>query len=75
MEGVEKCPNSEDVWLEAVRLQTPDNAKAVLARGVAANPSSVQLWLQAAKLESETAGEVWWEAGSCMEAWLTCRWC
>jgi len=57
MEGVEKCPNSEDVWLEAVRLQTPDNAKAVLARGVAANPSSVQLWLQAAKLESETAAK------------------
>jgi hypothetical protein len=35
------------VWLEAARLQTPDNAKALLARGVAANPTSVKLWIQA----------------------------
>lgn len=46
MKGTELCPNSEDVWLEAARLQTPDNAKALLARGVAANPTSVKLWIQ-----------------------------
>ena len=41
------CPASEDVWLEAARLQSPENAKAVLARGVAAIPDSVKLWMQA----------------------------
>lgn len=45
--GCEMCPGSEDVWLEAARLQTPDNAKAVLARGVASIPNSVRLWMQA----------------------------
>lgn len=28
MKGTEACPQSEDVWLEAARLQTPENAKA-----------------------------------------------
>lgn len=46
--GCEFCPNSEDVWLEAARLQPPDMAKAVLAQGVAANPLSIALWLQVA---------------------------
>ena len=45
--GCELCPGSEDVWLESARLQTPDNAKAILARGVAAIPTSVKLWMQA----------------------------
>lgn len=45
-EGCEHCPHSEDVWLEAARLQTPENAKAVLARGVAAIPNSVKIWMQ-----------------------------
>eukprot|EP00891_Asterochloris_glomerata_P002445 jgi/Astpho2/2445/fgenesh1_pg.00044_%23_65_t len=49
--GCDMCPGSEDVWLEAARLQTPENAKAVLARGVAANPTSARLWMQAACLE------------------------
>ena len=30
-DGCRACPASEDVWLEAARLQTPENAKAVLA--------------------------------------------
>ena len=51
MRGCELCPTSEDVWLEAARLQTPENAKAILARGVAALPDSVKLWMQAARLE------------------------
>ena len=51
MRGCELCPSSEDVWLEAARLQTPENAKAILARGVAALPDSVKLWMQAARLE------------------------
>ena len=37
-QACERCPKSEDVWLEASRMyakQSRDNAKAVLARGVA----------------------------------------
>ena len=52
MEGVEACPTSEDVWVEAVRLQTAENAKSVIARGVTANPLSVKLWMEAMRLET-----------------------
>lgn len=46
--GCESCPTSDDIWLEASRMQAnPDSAKAVLARGVAALPNSIKLWLQA----------------------------
>lgn len=53
MKGCDMCPGSEDIWVEAARLQTPENAKAILARGVAALPDSVKLWAQAAKLEHD----------------------
>merc|ERR1740130_2355587 len=46
------CPANEDVWLEAARLQTPENAKTVLAEAVKKIPQSVKIWLQAASLES-----------------------
>jgi pre-mRNA-processing factor 6 len=29
MKGCEVCPKSEDVWLEAARLQPPEEAKKV----------------------------------------------
>eukprot|EP00898_Chlorokybus_atmophyticus_P005850 jgi/Chlat1/6266/Chrsp44S05860 len=51
--GCEECPNSEDVWLEATRLQTPDRAKAVLAKGIQQIPHAIKLWLQAARLEED----------------------
>jgi pre-mRNA-processing factor 6 len=55
--GCELCPGSEDVWLEASRLQaTTPAARSVLARGVAALPRSVRLWLQAARLEAPDTG-------------------
>jgi hypothetical protein len=45
--GCENCPTNDDVWLENARVQSnSDNAKAVLARGVAAIPNSIKLWLQ-----------------------------
>ncbi|KAK6142593.1 hypothetical protein DH2020_022941 [Rehmannia glutinosa] len=47
--GCEECPKSEDVWLEACRLASHVDAKAVIARGVKAIP----LWMQAAKLEQD----------------------
>lgn len=46
LQGIEACPKNEDVWLEAARLQTHENARAVLARGVQALPTSVKLWMQ-----------------------------
>ena len=51
-DGCKACPANEDVWLEAARLQTPENAKSVLAEAVKKIPSSVKIWLQAASLES-----------------------
>ena len=48
------CPNAEDVWLEAARLQPPDLAKSVIAQAVRQVSSSVRLWIKAADLESET---------------------
>lgn len=43
LQACERCPKSEDVWLEGSRLyakQNRENAKAVLARGV----SQVSAW-------------------------------
>ncbi|CAM9407944.1 unnamed protein product, partial [Phaeothamnion confervicola] len=55
--GCEACPESEDVWLEAARLQTPENAKVVLANAVRHLPTSVKVWLRAAELEAEAAAK------------------
>ncbi|RWS06625.1 pre-mRNA splicing factor-like protein [Dinothrombium tinctorium] len=54
MKGCEMCPNSEDVWLEAARLQPPDLSKCVVAEAVRHIPTSVRLWIKAADLETET---------------------
>ncbi|KAJ7948291.1 Pre-mRNA-processing factor 6 [Quillaja saponaria] len=51
--GCEECPKNEDVWLEACRLASPDEAKAVIAKGVKSIHNSVKLWMQAAKLEHD----------------------
>lgn len=53
LKGCELCPGSEDVWIEAARLQTPENAKGILARGVASLPNSVNIWMHAANLETD----------------------
>ncbi|KAG7539758.1 PRP1 splicing factor N-terminal [Arabidopsis thaliana x Arabidopsis arenosa] len=50
--GCNECPKHEDVWVEACRLATPEDAKAVIAMGVKQIPNSVKLWLEAAKLEN-----------------------
>uniref|UniRef100_A0A7S1U7V1 PRP1 splicing factor N-terminal domain-containing protein n=1 Tax=Phaeomonas parva TaxID=124430 RepID=A0A7S1U7V1_9STRA len=52
-EGCEKCPEAEDVWLEAARLHSGDNAKAILADAVKHVPTSVKIWLKAADLEPD----------------------
>jgi pre-mRNA-processing factor 6 len=53
MKGAEVCPRSEDIWLEACRLQPPDLAKSVVAQAVAELPNSVKLWIKAAELETQ----------------------
>lgn len=53
MKGCEVCPKSEDVWLEAARLQPPEEAKKVVKLAVAQNPHAVRIWIKAADLEVE----------------------
>ena len=53
MKGTEVCPKSEDIWLEAARMQTPELAKGVVAQAVAEIPHAVKIWIKAADLESE----------------------
>jgi pre-mRNA-processing factor 6 len=54
-EGCRACPASDDVWLEAARLQTPENAKTILAEAVKKIPQSVKIWIHAASLETSVA--------------------
>ena len=53
MKGCSECPTSEDVWLEAARLQPLELAKGVIADAVKKIPASVRIWIKAASLESE----------------------
>ncbi|RAL41786.1 hypothetical protein DM860_008968 [Cuscuta australis] len=55
--GCEECPKSEDIWLEACRLASPGEAKAVIASGIKVNPTSVKLWLEATKLEEDDSNK------------------
>ena len=52
--GTKECPTNEDVWLEAVRLNTSENGKIILAEAVQHIPESVRIWLAAMKLETTT---------------------
>lgn len=54
MKGCEVNPSSEDLWLEAARLQPPDTAKAVIAQAVRHIATSVKIWIKAANLETES---------------------
>lgn len=51
--GCEQCPKSEDVWLEAARLHSNDDAKVILANAVQHVGQSVKIWLAAADLEHD----------------------
>lgn len=44
MKGCEVNPQSEDLWLEAARLQPPDTAKAVIAQAARHIPTSVSFY-------------------------------
>eukprot|EP00731_Ephydatia_muelleri_P010128 Em0005g714a len=56
-EGCEVCPKSEDVWLEAARLQTADHAKAIVAQAISHVSQSVKVWLKAVDLEAEASAK------------------
>lgn len=47
-------PSSEELWLEAARLQPRDTARAVIAHAARNLPHSVRIWVKAADLEQET---------------------
>lgn len=53
MKGCEMCPKSEDIWLEAARLQPPEMAKAVIAQAVQSLSHSPRIWIKGADLETE----------------------
>ncbi|KAF4511015.1 hypothetical protein G6O67_002853 [Ophiocordyceps sinensis] len=50
--GCATCPQSEDAWLENIRLnhESP-NTKIIARRAIEANPRSVRLWVEAMNLE------------------------
>ncbi|CDR99669.1 probable pre-mRNA splicing factor prp1 [Sporisorium scitamineum] len=53
-QGCDHCPRSEDIWLEAARLNTQENAKVILARSIQHVSQSVNIWLKAVELENDT---------------------
>ena len=50
-QGCQTCPNSEDVWIEAAKLEQTHNAKIILAQATKSIPTSVLIWEKAAELE------------------------
>ncbi|PRP84246.1 hypothetical protein PROFUN_08266 [Planoprotostelium fungivorum] len=56
MEGCDICPESQDIWLEAARLHTPENAKVILAKAIQHLPKATKIWLLAADLETDVKG-------------------
>ena len=51
--GCEICPNSEDAWLENIRLNDNHNAKIIAANAIKNNDQSTRLWTEAMKLETD----------------------
>ncbi|GAA5982806.1 hypothetical protein JCM11641_004630 [Rhodosporidiobolus odoratus] len=52
-EGCERCPKNEDVWICASELNTPENAKIILANAIQELPQSVRIWMRAVELETD----------------------
>ncbi|KYQ89763.1 TPR repeat-containing protein [Tieghemostelium lacteum] len=47
------CPDSEEVWIENAKLQTPEKAKYILGQAIKILPHSVKIWLYAMNLEKQ----------------------
>ena len=52
-EGCERCPKSEDIWLENMRMNDTHNAKIIAMQALKLNDRSTPLWLEAANLETD----------------------
>lgn len=51
-QGCQRCPKSEDAWLENIRLNHDShNAKIIAKKAIEANNRSVRLWVEAMRLE------------------------
>ena len=55
--GCEICPNSEDAWLENIRLNENHNARIIAANAIRNNSQSTRLWTEAMKLENDVRGK------------------
>jgi pre-mRNA-processing factor 6 len=51
-QGCDASPDSEDIWLEAVRLNQLDQSKYILTQAISHIPNSVKIWLLASELEN-----------------------
>lgn len=49
--ALEQIPNDVELWKEAIQLESPEEAKALLYKAVKCIPQSTELWLALAKLE------------------------
>ncbi|KFH47477.1 Pre-mRNA-splicing factor-like protein [Hapsidospora chrysogenum ATCC 11550] len=57
-QGCQRCPKSEDAWLENIRLNHDShNAKVIARRAIEANNRSVRLWVEAMRLENLPANK------------------
>lgn len=58
-QGTEMCPNSDDIYLESIRMSREQihNAKVIAANAITKNPNSVRLWEAAMSLESDPASK------------------
>ena len=57
--GITSCPNSEDLWLNAIRLETDaTKAKSIAANGIRQNSKSTLLWTEAARLEEQNPNKI-----------------
>lgn len=80
--SVVSASQSEDVWLEAARLQPGDTAKAVVAQAVRHLPQSVRIYIRAAELETDVRakkrvlrkGEASRQVGSATVSGLAKQW-
>ncbi|EAR98979.1 Pre-mRNA splicing factor, putative (macronuclear) [Tetrahymena thermophila SB210] len=51
-QGLPHCETSDEIWVEIARLETPEKARALLAKAATILPKSLKIWLAAADLES-----------------------
>ncbi|KAL9047015.1 MAG: hypothetical protein Q9214_000301 [Letrouitia sp. 1 TL-2023] len=51
--GCQTTPDSEDVWIENIKISENHNAKIIAANAITRIPHSTRLWMLAADLETE----------------------